>query len=273
MINVFMIRKYASLLVPALLSSVTFAVGMVFGGWWIAMGLWAVVMIIGVLFGNMLLRNPFTAMLEGKGILAFDFCSPGIIRSFIVALDHPYVKGKTPTGQKVEDIFDRNAVFNFTPPQSKKASANVKASKIMEGKKKNGLRLELSEEEVVDARFQFNQYPVFIYNSQNGSFITKSYLTKLENETMTKHTILYASKRIEELAWYLKNFGRMIVEQFKPEKGGLWANPWVRTVVIFFVIILIGFVIYKLFVAGGGSALKSAASGISGVQGATVVPR
>ena len=94
MINVFKIKKYGALILVGFISVLFFTIGIMFYDFWVAMMLFPIGLATSMLAANYMLVNPFTEMLEGKGILVLNLDSTGVIRPFIVAVQSPFITGK-----------------------------------------------------------------------------------------------------------------------------------------------------------------------------------
>ena len=94
MMNPFKIKKWGALLFVGFFTTICFFIGIRFYNFQIALGTMMAGLLTSVLLGNLLLKNPFTSMLEGKGLLVLNLDSTGIIRPSIIGLDSPYIKGK-----------------------------------------------------------------------------------------------------------------------------------------------------------------------------------
>lgn len=255
MINSFVIRKYSALLVMTFIPVLLFTLFNVFYGF-----VWGIVILVfgsllSLVIANKLLDNPFRKLLEGKGILVLDIVSTGIIRPFIVGVMPPYIRGKL-QGQEVQDIFDREAVFNLATPQSpiKQAETTIH----------NGLKWELDEEELNRSRFGLFHYPCLIYSSTLKTFLTKDFLSNEEKEAFAEHTVIYLNRKIEELSSDVKNFGRHVVELLKP-KGEIMNQWWFWVIIIFVgisMLVLLGPKLIEMIqglVSNVGSATATAA--------------
>lgn len=252
MLNVFIIKKYGALLFASMFTVICFFVGVQFYGFWVGLILLFIGMSVGILTANALLKNPFSDMLEGKGILVFDVNSTGILKPFIVQVAPPMVRGII-DGKEVHDTFDRSAVNMLTAPIKNSTAAQP----ITEGEKQGGIRLELDENTFNAARFALFHYPVLLYNSQLGTFLTKDFLSEQEKTSFAEHGILLLNRRMEELSRDIKNFGRYVVELTKPI-GRLLQNKW------FWIILLIGMgVLAVLFAPSLIATLKGTAGTVS----------
>lgn len=229
MINTFKIRKFAALLLNGFLTVIAFVIGNIYFGFFGGLGCMAIGLILGTVIALKLLQNPFSDMIEGKGILALNIDSTGVIHPFILAVRPPYIKGKV-NGNQVDDVFNRDTVMQITP--AKKGSTTVEITKD------GGLNIDLDGKTAQDARFAFLHYPVILYNDQIKSVITKSFLSNEEKDTFAEHGVLYLNRKMEELTSVVRDFGRHVVETLKP-KGSLFQNKWVLIIIAVAVVILI----------------------------------
>ena len=115
MINAFVLKKYGALIMNGMLSTILFFVGLTYYGLLGGLGFMFCGLLLGVLLATIMLKNPFQMMLEGKGILALNIDSTGIIRPFIVSVDPPYIRGKLGKFE-MNDVFDRSAIFQIAKP-------------------------------------------------------------------------------------------------------------------------------------------------------------
>lgn len=228
-INVFKIKKWASLLLVGMIPTIGFAIGSLFYGLWGGLGFWVVLLLLGAVLGNMLLKNPFSAMLEGRGILVFDISSTGIINPFIVKVNSPYIVGKV-GNRVVSDVFDREAVYQL--------AATKKAEKSSYYDEEGRLVIALTEDDYNSARFALFHYPVLIFNSQLGSIVTKDMLANTEKSAFAEHGILYLNRKVEELTAILRDFGRYVVELLKP-KTNILGSWWFWLIIGGFVLLLL----------------------------------
>lgn len=260
-LNAFKLRKWAGLFIACFIPTLCFYSGVIFGkNIFIAVGLFLVGSIVGILVASFMIYNPFTAMLEGAGILCIDLSSVGIIRPFIVQLQQPYIKGKI-GADSVNDVYDRATVMQIAAP--------VQAGRAIH---ENGLiSIVMDENEFNRARFGMLQYPTLLYNSQIKSLITKDFLSNLEKTSFAEHGVLYLNRKMEELTSSIRDFGRYIVEQLKPQGSWLSTNKWVIWFVIIGVIILLALFARPVFeqIMGGGQKVISSVAGNNN----PVVPR
>jgi hypothetical protein len=255
-------RKWAAMFLCSMLSTVAFFAGIMYtGSIWAAVGLLFASIIVAFPLANMLLKHPFRDMVEGKGILAMDINSTGIIRPFIVRVNTPYIQGKIGKTQ-VNDIFNRESVFNMASPQVNSTGAEIKDGRFM---------FNLDKEEFNTARFGLYTMPVLIYNSQLASFITKDFLSNKEMDVYAQHGVLYLNRKMEELSSHIRDFGRYIVEMLKPKSGfnlGGWLI-WIILIIGFGALIAVFWPTIVGFFKGGTSVIGGAASTAS----QTITPR
>lgn len=234
LLNPFVLKKYGALLFVGLFTVICFYIGLQFYGLWIGLALLFVGLIVSMLVSNKLLTNPFTEMLEGKGILTLNIDSTGVIQPFIVGVHPPYIKGSL-NRQPINDVFDRDAVFNLSIPIKNKTPAK----QITEGENKGGINITLNEKDYNDGRFALFQYPVLIFNNQIKSIVTKGFLASEEKHSFAEHGVLYLNRKMEELTSAVRDFGRHVVELTKP-KEGFWQQ---NKAIIIIVMILVGLLI------------------------------
>lgn len=106
-------KVYGTLVLGPLFVTIIFFIAFTFYGLMWAIGGLAVGVAISVLISKLMINNPFSLMLEGKGVLCQNIDSTGILRPFIVAVQSPFIKNKK---LGVTDVFDREAVFQYAIP-------------------------------------------------------------------------------------------------------------------------------------------------------------
>lgn len=245
--NPFILKKWAALLFAGLFSTIGFAVGLIFYGFWWGIGIMFITLLVGAVAGNLLLKNPFSAMLEGKGILTLNIDSTGVIRPFVVGVAPPYINGKL--GNKgISDIFDRATVNNLAPPKVVKLDSDNKAERKEDG----GIHIDISEKQYNEGRFAFFHYPTLIYNQQIDTIVTKDFIADKEKDTFAEHGVLFLNRKMEELTSVVRDFGRYVVEMTKP-KDKWFQSKWVWIIVVILVIILIIMFAPSIMNAVGGT--------------------
>lgn len=227
MLNPYVIKKYSAFLLNSFVPLITFIITQMYFNFTISVVMFLFMSLMMLLIGNRLIDNPFRSMIEGKGLLVLNIDSTGIIRPFIASLNQPYVKGKV-SGNWINDIYNRKAVFNLSTPGVASASLDDK---------KKVLSFTLNEEQFNNSRFGMFTYPVLIYNNQIKSLITKDFLSQQEMTVFSEHLILYLNRKTEELNGYLREFGRYIVESLKPG-GNNWSS-WLPYIIIGGAVILL----------------------------------
>lgn len=268
-INPFVIKKWGALFLVGFISVLGYMIGiMQYKNHLMAIAISMACMLIGMLGANMLLINPFRSMVEGKGILVFDLNSTGIIRPFIVTVNPPYIRGRL--GRKpVDAVFNRKTVMNLKTP----ISINKSADYIVEGEKKGGIKIELSEEQYNSGRFGMFHYPVLIWNSQIDSVVTKDFLSEQEKDIFAEHTVLYLNRKMEELTTSVREFARHVVDQMKPRGKMLGRWGWVVWVIVIALMILLVAMfapaVWDIITGGGTEVVDS----ISGLGKGAVVPK
>jgi hypothetical protein len=266
MINPFKLKKWGALIISSIIPSLFFILVLTSMNniiW--AVGGMILGMLLSVLIGSSLLKNPFSDMLEGKGLLVFNLTSTGIIQAFVMPFEKNFLTGYI-NGEVVEEYFDRDGTNVINAPKKTKS----RVAKTKDG----GLLFEINGDELNDARFAFNQYPLLFYNQMSNTFFSKEQLAEFEKKIISYNKLVFLSKKVEDLTMYVKNFGRHIVESLKPKKviGGM--PSWV---ILLFVIIIIVIVVMMILKSGGGNALSgafsSASSSLGGGGSAVITPK
>ncbi len=256
--NPFTMKKYSALMLVGMLTVISFVLGNVFFGFIWAIAFMLVGLLLSVFFANLLLKNPFTQMLEGKGLLVLNLDSTGIIRPFIVALNSPYIEGKMGK-EKVKDAFDRTAVFQLAVPTVNKTPATPN--------EKGGITIELTEKEYNEGRFAFFHYPVLLWNDQIKSIITKDFLSHQEKDSFAEHGVLYLNRQMEQLTSLVRDFGRYIVETLRPTVS-LFQNKFFWIIVVIAVVVM-AFLFGKPLLETSGILT----AGVSDSIGGAITPR
>jgi len=190
-----------------------------------------------------LLSHPFLQMLEGKGILALTIDSSGVVKPFICRVNPPKVWFKL-DGKELDDVWDRNLVFYLDQPQE----GRYAIAKGSNGKEYEVLVLGEKGSDKSDKLYNFSGYPLFIYNKQLESFLTKDSLMKFESQTLAKHNIIRLNAKVDELVSNIRDFARYVVEQTKPKKSLLSSSNIIiimliiAIITIFVVLLLPNFV-------------------------------
>lgn len=244
--NINILKKWMGLGLPCILVGITTLILLISThniGY--AIGGFVAMTMLGILLGSLILRNPFSAMLEGQGILTIDLSSTGIINIFISKVNQPYIQNEK---KGMNDIFDRETVYNLNPPISLgKLDQNEDGS----------LTLKLTKEEYGRAKFGMMQYPVLIYNSQIKSLLTKDFLSDQEKIAFSEHSIIYQNQKLHELTSIVRDFGRYVVELTKPVvKTSLLQNKWFWIIMIIF-----GGVVLLLFAPSMFTVIKGGMAG------------
>jgi hypothetical protein len=227
MINSFKVRKWVAVLLPSLFATSGYVIGVMSYGMLGGIVAWASITLLLSIISILLLKNPFSAMLEGKGILALNLDSTGIIKPFIVNVDSPYIKGKLGK-HEVSDVFDREAVFQLATP--------LKAKDNLEQLDDGTIVIRIPPTIYNKGRFSLFHYPVIIYNEQLKTVITKDFLSTGEKEAFAEHGILYLNRKMEELSSAIRDFGRHIIDTLKP-KGAMGGKMTMIIIIIILVIL------------------------------------
>lgn len=261
MLNVFKLKRVAATLLTAFLPVLTFYILLLYYGYWIAIGGFLAIAFLMIFLAGILLKNPFTLMLEGKGLLVFNIDSTGIIRPFVVGIDQPYVFGFLGK-QKVHDVYDRDAVMQLAPPD--------KNGKFMH--KDGKIHIDLTEDQFNKSRYGMYQYPVLIYNAQVKSLLTKDFLSEQEKQSFAEHGVLYLNRKLEELSSIVRDFGRYVVELTKPQSEW-YKNKWLWLILVVFGIIMLLLFARPIIDVVMNTAGNVAGSTSSAASSAPVTPR
>lgn len=272
MLNPFVWKKYGALILAQALTTCSFAVIAIFYGILWGVVAYLVVMLLMTLVASLLLKNPFTDMLEGKGLLVLDINSTGIIRPFIVRVQSPFIVGKV-GGSWVKDVFDRSSIFQWAKPTINNTPVTFEAAKDDKGKDTGAVNvvITLDEDKYNKGRFALFHYPVIIWNDQIKSIITKDMLAETEKDVFAEHTILYLNRVMEDLTSLVRDFGRYIVELTKPQGAGIFGKWWVWLIIIGLFAILAVMFAPSIINALKGS-VGTATNTISNVNAPVVTP-
>jgi hypothetical protein len=256
MVNPYVIKKWLILALLPVLPGMSILITLMFvKDIWISIGAMLATVLLIAVIGNLLFRNPFSQLLEGKGILTLFLDSTGVIGMTISKVSLPYTRFKW-RKEVIDDIYDRETVFQATVPV--KGHINTKIDD------KNNLHIVLTQEEYSKAKFQMLTYPTLLYNGVTKTIITKDFLADQEKDVLAEHSILQLNQKVNELGGYMRDFGRYIVEQLKPKS--MMAGKWMWVIIIGVLIVLaVMFVpqIMEQFGTGaGGQTTQQAAQGV-----------
>jgi len=262
MLNPFKIKKWMACLFPSMITAVFFAVGMQFFGFFIGIGFMLLGALLGTMLGAMLLRNPYTKMLEGNGIMAWNIDSTGIINPFIVHLDSPYIKGFYKK-KEIRDVWDRNTVMQLADPKEIKGT-------IQDGM----IEFKIPKAQVSTDRFIHYTRPVILYNEQLGSIMTKDMFASKESYGFVNHQLTFLVRLVEYLNITMTNVARTVTDlALKPQDKGKYVK-WLVYIVIGILVIAAIYVGVKYapqMIGSIGGAAKTATAGISQTA-STVAP-
>lgn len=265
-LNVFRIKSYAALFAVGFLPTIAFYIGTMYH-LLVGLACFLVASIVGILIGRLILKNPFTEMLEGSGIMTFHIDSTGIIRPFIMKMAQPFVRARIGNAL-VEDVYDRETVLQMTEPIT---GGTFIKQKTADGKDYE-IDIKITTETFNKTRFAMFQYPVLLYNGQIKSLVTKEFLSSQEKVAFSEHGILYLNRKMEDLTSAMLNFGRYIVDLSKP-KSDFLKSKWFMIIIIavvIFVMVALGWPLLKQLMGSGGGSMLSAMGGIFKGGGAVV---
>jgi len=223
--NGFWIKKYIAFGLCGVLPTITFFLLLVnYGLVMAAFGFTGGVAIAAAMAAK-ISGNPWQAALEGKGLLVGTFDSTGVIKTYLAQVNLPFLKTKI--GKETKNtIFSRDAMLSIKAPQ-----------KAVIDESETELKITLAKDKFVQSIFSFDGMPLLFYNKALGDFYTKELLAKFEKETFVEHTILYLTRRIEDLSSQVRDFARYIVEQTRPKSGFLEGKlVWVVIVIVLIIV-------------------------------------
>lgn len=263
--NVNSFKKWLGLALPPTITGLSVLISVVaFRSIWISIGTFILMTMISILLGNIILRNPFSQLLEGQGILTIDINSTGIMNLFISTIRKPYIENEK---ESMTDIFDRETVFNLNPPVH---------TEPLQMQEDGSLSLKLTKEDFNRAKFGMMQYPVLIWNSQIKSLLTKDFLSEQEKVSFSEHSIIYQNQKLHELTNVVRDFARHVVEQLNPHKStSLFQNKWFWIIIVIFGIIALALFLPSIIgtIKGGASQVVAAAAPPASTSGQLITPR
>ena len=229
--NIYGVKKLSALVMLGLMPTLVFTIAIIFWGYFFAIAFLFVFLALFIVLALRMLKHPMLEMIEGKGMMTMTWDSSGLIETFTVQADPPFVKGIY-KGKMRETMFDREIVSYIIPPQpARMADATcLDAEGNVVGTRK--VLIMPTRDEKADYLFRFGTYPTFIYNKSLGNFLQKSMLSDFESNTFVNHMVLYLLKKTEDLSGHVRDFARYIVEQTRPQAGWFQKNRWVLWLVL-----------------------------------------
>lgn len=247
-LNPFWIKKYTAFCLCGTLPTIIFFVLLINSGLVQASVGFAMGVVFSAVIAAKISGNPWQAALEGKGMLLGTFDSTGIIRTYLATINLPFLSAKI-DGKKKDTIFSRASVLYMKPPQ-----------KAVIDESETELKFTLAKDKFSKSIFSFDGMPFLFYNKDLGDFFSKEWLAKTEKDTFVEHTILYLTRRIEDLSSQVRDFARYIVEQTRPKKN-VWESKliWVVFIIVAIIIAVLG---WPFISQALGVASKSVGSGM-----------
>lgn len=252
-VNIFIIKKYIVLVLMPMLIVILFYIGLINYGFLWSLAFLGAGLLINTIISAMLIKNPFTQMVEGKGILAINMDSTGILTPFILAVNPPFLKGKI-FNKNINDVFDRSTVLQIAQPIQNKTPAKPN--------EEGGIDIKLDREKYNLGRFALFHYPVIIWNEQINSILTKDFFAEKEKDAFSEHGVLYLNRKMEELTSAVRNFGRYVVELTKPDKFKMTPIKWV-----ILAIIIAGGIVLFMFAPSIIKVIKGGVDSAGGISG------
>jgi len=254
-LNLYKVKKYAALGICGFIPTILFLFGIQGFTFIEALGFFALGLIVAVVIANKMLANPFTDMLEGKGLMVLGLDSTGVIPSFIAKVKEPFLTANF-NGKSIVDIFDRKLIQYFRPPVHVEAEkelnvtrtyTNEDGEKVTE--KGDYLTIHLPLKQEAKAMFSFMHYPMLIYNKNLETFVTKEMLESKEALVFKEHLVLYLLKKVENLTDTVRDFARHVIEQSKPGLlGRLFGSGAITWIIIIAVVIVLGVLLFPIII-------------------------
>jgi hypothetical protein len=211
--NIFSVRKYAALLLVALVPMLVFQIGLLLLPYLVTVLFTLAVTLLLLPFAILLINNPFTKMLEGGGLITLNIDSSGVGRPFIIRMKGGNWISAKIGREYVEDVFNRDTVMQLKDPIVAHASAK---EVLIDGKKY--FLYALTEDEYNGARHSLTSKPFLIWNNQTKCFITKDWWGTQEKDLFAEHVSLRIDRRISDIGASIKNFARAVVDiALKPQ--------------------------------------------------------
>lgn len=237
MINVYKVRKWAAMLVVGFASVIGYAVGqIIYQSFWWSLGLFAAGLLVSMFMAVLLLKNPFTQLMEGKGLLTITLDSTGIIQPFISSLSLPNVVGNL-KGETKKDIWDRNLTYMMGRPIHTMEPATLTPDGRIALPEEIFEKNKLDQQAYSRGRFQLWHYPCLIWNEPLNTFLTKDALSETEKLMFAEHAAYAQNKKLEELDMRLREFTRHIIDLLRPILG-VMKSPWFWLIMIMIIGVL-----------------------------------
>ena len=224
MVNMQKIKKWAALWINATFPLLSYIIlDFIYDDYWYALAGAAAGTILGLVIAWAMLKNPFTAMVEGSGLLVLDMNSTGVIQPFLCRIRLPKIFGKLHGATKI-DVWDRDLTHMFGQP--------IKVEEKVEVLEDGSMKLpDLSREEYSKARFSLWHYPVLIWNEKLQSFLTKDALSTTEKLMFAEHSAYAQNIQLQILNDRLEKLTRTFLDALRPVLDFL-KKPWVWIVML-----------------------------------------
>ena len=231
------IKKIVMLLVLGLVPGALYPFLIVWSGMMMGTAIFIAIAVLFVVITIRVLHHPLLTVIEGKGMMAGTFDSSGRVELFNVAYSNPPILEGKYKGKDIETIFDRSLVHDLILHDDK---AVMQKAKVVdkEGKPVKEVEVLVLPERKDEYVFALEKrYPFFIFNKNLGVFLSKESLSNLEKNIFAKHLILELLRKTAELANYMRDFGRYVIEATKPRRLSL--RELVRKWWFWFIIIIV----------------------------------
>ena len=269
MINPFVVRKYLAYLLLGTMPLIGFVVGLLYYGLTNALLICAVTLLLCTVLANKLIVNPFTAMLEGKGILTVTIDSTGVLDFHVLGVGSGRVFGNL-FGTDINVPYDPNLIHTVYAPKVNDDGYYITSEADKVTYKTDTEYLVLDMTKFRKFRFGFQQYPLLVYNKVTKTLITKDFLGDMEKKIVS-HLLFVANERGKDLGRSMLGFSRAVVDA-EVQKG---SRDWGKLLLWLMVGLGVVGIIFIIVKFGGGAlsgALSSAKATVANT-GAVLTPR
>lgn len=214
--------------------------------------------IICAVMSNKLLHHPFSALVEGSGIVTLDVNSTGIIGCFISQMSNPpKIIGIMNRLKHVTDVYERDLVHTLFVPY-KGVLVDAVEVDVDSGEHIGKCQvLKMPEKNDYNKLFSFEGKPTFIYNRNLDMYVGKDYLSRMETESTLQHSINHLLNLGKHLSENVDPFARYVVEMTRPKKSWLSGKmKWILIAIIVIMIVVLLAMFAPSFIGGIQSGMQ-----------------
>lgn len=209
-----------------------------------SLGLGFGIIILFVVIGSMVLKNPFMRIFEESEYLLLTISSSGGIIPFTLIPMGNKVLGNI-NGRVLEHVYDRNAMVYLDHPRTGKFYQD-----------EENVYLVLPKKDLNQTQFSMSGIPSYLWNEPLGTFLTKEMLSTMETKTFARHEILYLNHQAKDLNSHMLNFGRYVIDQTKPA-WKIWEQGWFKWILIILLIVGMAYFLAPTLLGGGQQLIAS----------------